>query len=96
MKGADKAGYIAGSVVKVKAGEGEDVTDLEMKVYGILTDEFDTGIDAAADNIPATVYLTGQFNREAVLVTGENASVDSYEYEMKGVGMYLLSVQNYE
>ena len=96
MKGADKAGYIAGSVVKVKAGEGEDVTDLEMKVYGILTDEFDTGIDAAADNIPATVYLTGQFNREAVLVTGENASVDSYEYEMKAVGMYLLSVQNYE
>ena len=96
MKGADKAGYIAGSVVKVKAGEGEDVTDLEMKVYGILTDEFDTGIDAAADNIPATVYLTGQFNREAVLVTGENPSVDNYEDDMKGVGMYLLSVQNYE
>lgn len=98
MKGADKAGYIAGSVVKVKAGEGEDaaISDLEMKVYGILTDEFDTGTDAASDNIPATVYLTGQFNREAVLVTGENASVDNYEYEMKGVGMYLLSVQNYE
>lgn len=98
MKGADKAGYIAGSTVKVKAGEGEDaaVSDLEMKVYGILTDESDTGTDDTADNIPATVYLTGQFNREAVLVTGENASVDDYEYEMKGVGMYLAGVQNYE
>nr|WP_300826541.1 hypothetical protein [uncultured Schaedlerella sp.] len=98
MKGADKAGYIAGSVVKVKTGEGEDavVSDLEMKVYGILTDEFDTGTDNASDNIPATVYLTGQFNREAVIVTGENLSVDNYEDDMKGVGMYLLSVQNYE
>ena len=67
-----------------------------MKVYGILTDEFDTGTDNASDNIPATVYLTGQFNREAVIVTGENLSVDNYEDDMKGVGMYLLSVQNYE
>ncbi len=98
MKGADKAGYIAGTVVKALAGEGEnaETADMQMKVFGILTDDIDTGEDNTADNIPSTVYLTGQFNREAVLFAGENVSVDDYEYEMKGVGMYLLSVQNYE
>lgn len=98
MKGADKAGYIAGTVAKVTTGEGESAVtaDMEMKVFGILTDDCDTGEDDIADNIPAVAYLTGQFNREAVLVTGENTSVDDYEYEMRGVGMYLLSVQNYE
>lgn len=98
MKGADKAGYIAGSVVKAKAGEGEsaEASDMQMKVFGILTDDIDTGEDNTADNIPAVAYLTGQFNREAVLAAGENGSVDDYEHEMKGVGIYLLSVQNYE
>lgn len=98
MKGTDGAGYIAGTVAKVTAGEGESAvtSDMEMKVFGILTDDYDTGEDDTADNIPSTVYLTGGFNREAVIVSGEDASVDNYEYEMKCVGMYLFSVQNYE
>ena len=98
MKGTDKAGYIAGSVATVTTGEGENAvaSDMEMKVYGILTDDFDTGSDASADNIPATVYLTGQYNRAAVIVTGEDVTVEDYEEDMKQAGIYLRSVQNYE
>ncbi len=84
MKGADKAGYIAGT-----AGEG-------MKLYGILTDETDTGTDNTADNIPAVVYQSGEFNREAVFVSGEGATVDTYEDDLKGINIYLRSVKNYE
>lgn len=98
MKGSDKAGYIAGTKATVTTGEGESAVtaDMEMKVFGILTDDYDTGEDDTADNIPAVAYLTGGFNRGAVIVSGEDASVDAYEYEMKCIGMYLLSVQNYE
>ncbi len=98
MKGEDKAGYIAGSTVKVTTGEGESavVSDMKMKVFGILTDDFDTGVDKSADNIPATVYLTGGFNRTAVIVSGTDTEVGTYEDEMKTVGLYLFSVQDYE
>ena len=79
MKGTDGAGYIAGSAVTATTGEGENAvtSDMEMKVHGILTDDFDTGMDASADNVPATVYLTGQYNRAAVIVTGEDAAVET-------------------
>ena len=83
MKGTDKAGYIAGS-------------GAETKVFGILTDDTDTGTDASADNIPSVCYQTGNFNREAVIVSGENNAVENYEDDMKCVGIYLRSVQNYE
>ena len=98
MKGTDKAGYIAGSAVTLTTGEGEDAetSDMEMKVYGILTDDYETGTDTSADNIPATVYLTGEYNRAAVIVAGEDASIETYEDDMKKVGIYLRTVQNYE
>lgn len=98
MRGSDRAGHIAGSVVKVKAGEGESATgiDMEMEVCGILADDTDTGDDVSAANIPATVYQSGEFNREAVLVRGEGTKVGSYEHEMRCAGIYLRSVQAYE
>lgn len=98
MKCTDGCGYIAGSVVTVTAGEGENTTttNAEMKIFGILTDDFDTGEDASADNIPATVYQTGEFNREAVIVSGKDKTVEDYEDDMKCIGIYLRSVQNYE
>lgn len=98
MKCADKAGYIAGSAVAVTVGEGENAqtSNAEMKVFGILTDECDTGTDTSADNIPAVCYQTGEFNRAAVIVSGEGAAVENYEDDMKCVGIYLRGVQNYE
>lgn len=84
IKDADGIGYIAGTA------------DTDGKIFGILTDDFDTGEDASADNIPATVYQTGEFNREAIIVSGEEKTVKDYEDDMKCVGIYLRSVQNYE
>lgn len=98
MKGSDKAGYAAGTAVQAAAGEGESAAaaDMEMKVFGILTDDFDTGTDKAADNIPATAYQTGMFNRAAVIVAGEDGTAEDYEDELKQAGLYLRNVQNYE
>lgn len=87
MKGTDKAGYIAGAA----ADSGG-----EMAVFGILTDDCDTGTDASADNIPAVCYQTGEYNREAVIVSGEGATVETYENDMKKVGIYLRNIQKYE
>lgn len=92
MKGTDGAGYIAGSAA---AAEGGETSGTDMKVFGILTDDCDTGTDASADNIPAVCYQTGEFNRAAVVVSGEGAAVENYEDDMKCVGIYLRSVQNY-
>lgn len=98
MKGTDKAGYLAGSIVKVKNGEGESASETEMnlEVFGILTDDCDTGTDTSADNIPAVCYQTGEYNRAAVIVSGEDATVEAYENDMKKVGIYLRNIQNYE
>ncbi len=97
MKGSDKAGYAAGTVPQVTEGEGENAvtTDMEIKVFGILTDDFDTGMDKAADNIPATAYQTGMFNRAAIIIAGEGGSAEDYEDDLKQAGLYLRGVRNY-
>ena len=102
MKCADGAGYIAGTVVTVTTGEGENAKteNAEMNVFGILTDDTDTGTKTSADNIPAVCYHTGVFNRDAVIVTGtdesgKNATVDKYEDDMRDVSLFLRNVQNY-
>lgn len=82
VKCEDKSGVLAGS------GEGD--------IFGILTDDCDTGTDASADNIPAVCYQTGEYNREAVIVSGEGATVETYESDMKKVGIYLRNIQKYE
>lgn len=82
-KGTDKAGYIAG-------GSGE----VTSKVYGILTDDVDTGSEKTATNIPVTCYLTGVFNRDAILVAA-TATVDTFEDDAKTIGIYLREVQKY-
>lgn len=98
MKCADGTGYIAGTVVTVTSGEGEDAKteNVEMSVFGILTDEYDTGTDVSADNLPAVCYQTGEFNRAAVIISGEDADVGTYENDMKKAGIYLRNVQKYE
>lgn len=66
-----------------------------MEVYGILTDDTDTGDDASGDNIPAVTYMTGVFNPAAILLSGEDVDISAYEKELKDVGIYLRSVQEY-
>ncbi len=81
---SDKAGYIAGTA------------DVNGEIFGILTDDTDTGEDDSADNIPAVAYQSGVFNRAAVIVSGENTEIETYEDDMKKVNIYLRNVQKYE
>jgi len=82
-KAADGSGYMAGT-------EG-----VETSVFGILTDDTDTGTDKnATDNIPAVVYQTGEFNPEAVQVAS-GATVGEFKDEMKKISIFLRAVQNY-
>ena len=85
VKGSDKHAYLAGTTV----------SSVTLKVFGILTDDVDTGSEDKNENVPATCYITGHFNRGAVIVKSE-ATIDTYEDDMKGVGMYLRNVQKYE
>lgn len=83
VKAADGSGYLAGTEAA------------ETSVFGILTDDTDTGTDkTATDNIPAVVYQTGEFNREAVKVA-DGATVKTFEDEMKKISIFLRAVQNY-
>ena len=67
----------------------------ETSVFGILTDDTDTGTDkTVTDNIPAVVYQTGEFNPEAVKVA-DGATVGEFEDEMKKISIFLRAVQNY-
>ena len=93
---ADNAGYIAGTTRTTGSGETEKMEELTGKIFGILTDDMDTGDDNSKDNIPATCYQTGIFNRDAVIVTGEDATIDKYEDDMRDVSLFLRNVQNYE
>ena len=95
MKGTDRAGYIAGTAAA--AGEGGDAmaSPTGMEVYGILTDDTDTGDDASGDNIPAVTYMTWVVNPAAILLSGEDVDISAYEKELKDVGIYLRSVQEY-
>lgn len=95
-KGTDGSGYIAGKTVTVSSGDGEtgsgSATNMTMKVFGILTDDTETGDKAEGDDIPAVVYTTGIFNRAALSVYTE-AAVATFEDELKGIGIHLRNVQ---
>ncbi|MDE7339726.1 MAG: hypothetical protein K2N80_04075 [Lachnospiraceae bacterium] len=95
IKDADKTGYIAGQTQTTGNAESEQTETIAGSVFGILTDDIDTGTDASADNIPVVCYQTGEFNREAVFVSGE-AAVENYEDDMKRMGIYLRGVQKCE
>lgn len=83
VKAADGSGYLAGTEAA------------ETSVFGILTDDTDTGTDkTVTDNIPAVVYQTGEFNPEAVKVAA-GATVGEFEDEMKKISIFLRAVQNY-
>lgn len=94
IRGADKAGYLAGTTIMTTSEK--ETSSMDMKVFGILTDDVDTGTDISADNIPVTVYQTGIFQRGAIIVSGENTTIETYEEDMKHIGIYLRNVQKYE
>lgn len=74
----------------------ESTDEIAGKIFGILTDDADTGSDSTESNIPAICYQTGIFNPSAVIVTGEGATVNKYKDNMRELSLFLRSVQNYE
>ena len=94
---------LTGGIGLSQGGQGTGVTDCHVAallgmtelVFGILTDDTDTGSAAEGDNIPAVCYITGHFNRGAVAVKA-GATIDTYEDELKGIGIHLANVQKYE
>lgn len=75
----------AGVIAKTAADSGS--------VFGILADDVDTGADAGS-NVPAVCYITGLFNRGAVVLDA-GVTIDSFEGALKEIGIYLRDVQNY-
>ena len=41
-------------------------------------------------------YQTGEYNRAAVIVSGEGAKVETYENDMRKAGIFLRNIQKYE
>lgn len=80
VKGSDKKYYPAGKAVN----------DVTMKVFGILTDNVDTGSDTAASNIPAICYITGVFNKDAISLA--DGTIEDYTDDLKGIGIHLRSI----
>lgn len=56
----------------------------------ILTDDVDT----SAGDVVAAAYVTGTFNRAAV-ITAEGTKVETYETELRRLGIFLKGVQEY-
>lgn len=80
-KGSDKKFYVLGSSVT------SDSKTVDIVPYGILTDDADT----AEKNVNAEVYLSGLFNRSAVILA-KGADISDYEYECRKLSIYFENV----
>lgn len=50
-------------------------------------------IEVGTDDVVATVYTRGIFNREKLIVKAESDSASAHEEELRKVGIYLTSVK---
>ena len=90
--------------VKIAKGEGElprgallgKVEDGTYKLAGKESLEADCiladAVNATEEEVIASAYVTGTFNRAAITVAN-GAEIDSYETELRKLGIYLKSVQ---
>lgn len=62
-----------------------------VKAYGILADDVDTGDEDATEDVVAVVYVSGSFNRSALIFGGTNTAAD-HEEELRSKGIYLKAV----
>ncbi|MFS0766045.1 head decoration protein [Peribacillus phoenicis] len=86
--------YVRGSVL-AKGADGIAVlvdsasaTASIKKPFGILTDD----VDATTENVPTTVYLTGEFNQEA-LVFGGTDTFNTHKGALRDIGIILKKTQ---
>ena len=72
-----------------KKGNIADKTHTDDVVYGVLTD--DTKTDEATGYVVAEVYLSGDFNAEA-LIFAEGTTLDDYRINLRELGIYTGAV----
>jgi len=63
-------------------------TDGTEKANCILADDVDTGDGSASSDFPAQAYISGYFNRNA-LVFGGTDTADTHELYLRELGIYL-------
>ncbi len=71
----------------------EEIAETASMVVGvdcILADD----VDATLDTVVTTAYITGTFNRAAVILP-EGKEVSAYETELRKLGIFLRTVQEY-
>lgn len=71
------------AIVDSAATTGEEVASV------VLAKDIEVG----ADDVVATVYTRGIFNREKLVVKAESDSASAHEQELRKVGIYLTSVK---
>lgn len=76
-----------GGSYRVTGSTGEEA-DSEIGCDCILTED----VDAQEQDVIAAAYITGMFNREAVLLA-EGASLNDYETELRKLGIFFKTVQ---
>lgn len=71
------------AIVDSAATTGEEVASV------VLAKDIEVG----TDDVVATVYTRGIFNREKLVVKAESDSASAHEQELRKVGIYLTSVK---
>lgn len=72
------------AIVDSAATTGEKVASV------VLAKDIEVG---TSDDVVATVYTRGIFNREKLIVKAESDSASAHEEELRKVGIYLTSVK---
>lgn len=70
--------------------EGGETKTVVVDASAILTDPIDT---MESEGV-ATIFITGTFNREAILLE-DGVNLQEYEDELQKYGIFLKTVQNY-
>ncbi len=81
-----------GTEETITTGEGESAVESKAAIGAdcILTDD----VAAVTDDVVTSAYVSGQFNRAAVILP-EGAEIADYETELRKLGIYLKAVQEY-
>lgn len=89
LLGPDSGGLYRVTGSKEPTGEEAGTSEKKIGCDCILADNADTASDAAA-----SAYVTGCFD-SAALILAEGADIKSYEAELRKLGIFLKSVQEY-
>lgn len=48
---------------------------------------------STTDKVVGTIYTSGMFNREAIILAQESDNIDNHEEELRDVGIYVTSIK---